>query len=132
RTIFLDTVGLLALWDTSDQWHSAAEQAMDEVISHANRLVTTPHVLYECGNAMSRTNFRTAVCDLRVELNSHGNLIVPTEEEEAGAWASYANNGAGNASIVDHVSFEVMRRLGILESFTNDHHFSAVGLLPLF
>ena len=28
---FLDTVGLLALWDTSDQWHQAAEQAFSKL-----------------------------------------------------------------------------------------------------
>lgn len=27
NTVFLDTVGLLALWDASDQWHSVAESA---------------------------------------------------------------------------------------------------------
>jgi predicted nucleic acid-binding protein len=26
--VFLDTVGLLALWDTSDQWHQAAQAAI--------------------------------------------------------------------------------------------------------
>jgi hypothetical protein len=26
KTVFLDTAGLLALWDSSDQWHSAALQ----------------------------------------------------------------------------------------------------------
>jgi predicted nucleic acid-binding protein len=25
--VFLDTVGLIAVWDTSDQWHAAAETA---------------------------------------------------------------------------------------------------------
>jgi len=24
NAVFLDTVGLLALWDTADQWHAAA------------------------------------------------------------------------------------------------------------
>ena len=27
NAVFLDTVGLLALWDEGDQWHTAAETA---------------------------------------------------------------------------------------------------------
>jgi predicted nucleic acid-binding protein len=32
--VFLDTVGLLALWDEDDQWHEAAETAYAEIRSH--------------------------------------------------------------------------------------------------
>lgn len=39
---------------------------------------------------------------------------------------------AAQAGIVDHVSFLVMRRLGITEAFTNDRHFSAAGFITLF
>jgi predicted nucleic acid-binding protein len=33
---------------------------------------------------------------------------------------------------VDHVSFAVMRRLGISKAFTNDRHFKAAGFEPMF
>ena len=40
---------------------------------------------------------------------------------------------AGQAGIVDHVSFQVMRRLGITEAFTNDKHYQAAGFtVPVF
>jgi len=39
---------------------------------------------------------------------------------------------AGDAGIVDHVSFQVMRRLGITEEFTNDKHFQAAGFAVQF
>lgn len=39
---------------------------------------------------------------------------------------------AGQAGIVDQVSFLVMRRLGITEAFTNDRHFQAAGFVTLF
>lgn len=41
-------------------------------------------------------------------------------------------NRLGSAGIVDHVSFSVMRRLGITEAFTNDRHFAAAGFITLF
>jgi predicted nucleic acid-binding protein len=34
--------------------------------------------------------------------------------------------------MVDHLSFLVMRRLGLSRVFTNDQHFSDEGFLPLF
>ena len=39
---------------------------------------------------------------------------------------------ADDAGIVDHVSFVVMRRLGISDAFTNDRHFKAAGFNTLF
>ena len=33
---------------------------------------------------------------------------------------------------VDQLSFQVMRRLGLTEAFTNDQHFQAAGFTTLF
>src|SRR5437899_528200 len=49
--VFLDTVGLLAVWDTADQWHAAADAAYQELLKRGRRLLTTPWILLECGNA---------------------------------------------------------------------------------
>jgi len=59
-------------------------------------------------------------------------LIVPTEGDWLQAWAAYERGEAGQAGIVDHVSFAVMRRLGLSEAFTNDKHFQATGFTVLF
>ena len=56
--VFLDTVGLIAVWDTSDQWHAAANTAYQELLSQGQRLVTTELVLYECGTAAARRAYR--------------------------------------------------------------------------
>jgi hypothetical protein len=50
-TVFLDTVGLIALWDTADQWHSAAEGAFSSIVSHRKRMLTSSFFLLECGNS---------------------------------------------------------------------------------
>jgi predicted nucleic acid-binding protein len=52
--VFLDTVGLIAVWDTSDQWHASAVAAYHELLSKRRRLATTDWVLLECGNAAAR------------------------------------------------------------------------------
>lgn len=130
--VFLDTVGLIAVWDTSDQWHAAANTAYQELLSQGRRLVTTELVLYECGNAAARRPYRARVNVLRQALAQEQLLIEPTPKEFEQAWEAYDRGEGGQAGIVDHVSFVVMRRLGIADAFTNDRHYQAAGFNVLF
>ncbi len=129
---FLDTVGLLAVWDTSDQWHAAADAAFQEMLKQARPLLTTPFVLLECGNAAARRPYWPRVNVLGQSLIQAGLLIEPTPREVEEAWAAYDRREAAEAGIVDHVSFVVMRRLGLTDAFTNDKHFQAAGFTLLF
>lgn len=132
NAVFLDTVGIIAVWDVADQWHPAAETAYRDLLGQGRRLVTTEMVLLECANAAARRPFRRRVAALRHQLTQEGLLIVPTPEEVEEAWAAYNEGEAGEAGIVDHLSFRVMRRLGLTEAFTNDQHFRAAGFTTLF
>jgi predicted nucleic acid-binding protein len=132
NAVFLDTVGLLALWDVADQWHGAAEAAYQQVVARRLPLVTTTFVLLECGNAAARRPYRAEVDTLRRTLEQRQELIGPTDQDWTEAWAAYERGDAGQAGIVDHVSFSVMRRLGLTQAFTNDRHFQAAGFLTLF
>jgi uncharacterized protein len=125
KAVFLDTVGLLALWDRSDQWHPAASQAYESLKSVGGQLVTSTLILLECANAAARRPYRGQVNQLRLALASSGQLIAPTDLELEQAWEA----GAG---IVDQVSFLVMRRLLLTQAFTNDEHFRAAGFENLF
>ena len=130
--VFLDTVGLVALWNTADQWHVAADQAFAQILARRQPIVTTTFVLLECGNTAARKPFRSKVCQLQTTLEQRKELIVPTEDDWKQAWTDCEQGLAGQAGIVDHVSFVVMRRLGITETFTNDNHFQAAGFTILF
>src|SRR3954454_17459222 len=125
--VFLDTVGSLAVWSKQDQWHSAAEAVYQDFHRNARRLLTSPLVLWECGNAAARRPFRSHVNRLRQKLIQDGLLVEPMAQEIEDAWAAYDRGEAAQAGIVDQVSFVVMRRLGITEAFTNDRHFQAAG-----
>ncbi len=131
-SVLLDTVGLIAVWDVDDQWHFAAEDAYQRIISRRQRTFTTTFILLECGNTAARYTFRADVCALRQTLDLRQELIVPSEDDWRAAWVAYERGKAGDAGIVDHVSFQVMRRLGISEAFTNDKHFQAAGFTVLF
>jgi len=132
RDAFLDTVGLIAVWDTADQWHAAADDSYRRLLSRRQRLVTTGPILLECGNVAARRPYRPRVNELRLALMAERLLIVPTPEDLGTAWAACDRGDPGQAGIVDHVSFSVMRRLGIAEAFTNDRHFRAEGFATLF
>ena len=63
--VFLDTVGLIAVWNSSDQWHPAADVVYRSLLSQGRRLVTTHLVLAECGNVAARRPYRRRVNALR-------------------------------------------------------------------
>lgn len=132
NAVFLDTVGLLALWDRADQWHSAAEAAYGCIVAERLPFVTTTFILLECGNAASRRPYRAKVAQLRRHLDQRNEIVVPTDEDWVQAWESYEREGPSEPGIVDHVSFAVMRRLGLTQAFTNDRHFQTAGFSVLF
>ena len=100
-SVFLDTVGLLAVWDASDQWNSAADPAYRDVIQRGQPVLTTQLVLWECGNAAARRPFRTRVNVLRQKLIQEGLLIEPTPQEIEAAWTAFDRGDAAQAGIVD-------------------------------
>ncbi len=98
----------------------------------ATKNVHNHFILLECGNTAARCTFRADVCALRQTLDLRQELIVPSEDDWRAAWVAYERGEAGQAGIVDHVSFQLMRRLGLGEAFTNDKHFQAAGSTVLF
>ncbi|MEY4200651.1 MAG: hypothetical protein RLZZ265_2391 [Verrucomicrobiota bacterium] len=130
--VFLDTVGLLALWDKDDQWHANARTAFEALVRERRPMVTTTFVLLECGNAAARRPYRLAVDRLRKQMHDEGTLIAPTAEDWDAGWQSYRNGTPTTAGIVDQVSFAVLRRIGIANVFTNDRHFRAAGFEVCF
>ncbi|MCC6492010.1 MAG: type II toxin-antitoxin system VapC family toxin [Pirellulales bacterium] len=132
RRVFLDTVGLLAVWDAHDQWHAAAEPTFLQLLQAKIPLVTTEYVLLECGNAAARRPYRKRVSALRQQLEAAGLIESVTATELTTAWAAFDRGDAAGAGIVDQISFAVMRRLGLTEAFTNDQHFATAGFTILF
>lgn len=131
-SIFLDTVGLIALWDNSDQWHIDSHRAYLKIIQANLVGVTTDAVLLECGNAAARRPYRQDVNELRQQLIANGNLISISQSDLDQAWKAYNRGDAAGAGIVDQISFIIMHRLGINKAFTNDQHFAAAGFETLF
>lgn len=130
--IFLDTVGLVALWDQRDQWHSAALKAFQAFSTERANLYTSSFVLLECANAAARRPYKTAVAALKREMEATGRAIAPTDENWQEAWSAYERGAVGGPGVVDLTSFQIMLRLGITRAFTNDRHFRNAGFQVLF
>jgi predicted nucleic acid-binding protein len=132
KPIFLDTVGLIALWNADDQWHQLAAEALERIIHFQNDFVTTSAILLECGNAAARQPFRHEVDLLRLKFEVGKRVIFPTDEDWQNAWQAYRAGEADQAGIVDCLSFTIMHRLDLNQAFTHDHHFQAAGFETLF
>ncbi|HWB02481.1 MAG TPA: PIN domain-containing protein [Verrucomicrobiales bacterium] len=132
KGIFLDTVGLLGLWDEDDQWHSPASRAFEEMSLHREPLFTTSFIIAECANATARWIEREKIAALVKSLQAIGGFIFPTDDDWNLAWVRYTNGSPGGPGLVDHLSFAVMQRLGLKRAFTNDRHFAAFEFEPLF
>jgi predicted nucleic acid-binding protein len=109
NAVFLDTVGLLALWDESNQWHPAADSAFQQLAARRIPLVTTTYVLLECGTAAARRPYRAEVDRLRQLLWQRNELVIPTRDDWNDAWAAYARGDVGQAGIVDLVSSVILQ-----------------------
>ncbi|MGA2232085.1 MAG: hypothetical protein ABSH22_14405, partial [Tepidisphaeraceae bacterium] len=72
--VFLDTVGLIALWDETDQWNEPAAAAMKSIGTPGTQFITTPYILLECANALARTSFRADVSQFRERLRQQNDL----------------------------------------------------------
>jgi len=130
--VFLDTVGLLALWDRSDQWHAAASQAFQMFSRQRTSLYTSSLVLLECANAAARRPYRTVVSALWHEMKADGRVFQPAAEDWEEAWLEYQRHPVGGPGIVDLLSFRAMHQLSIEQAFTNDRHFRSAGFQVLF
>src|SRR6188768_748588 len=100
KPVFLDTVGLIALWDNTDQWHALAQPVFATLLAERRQLLTTSSILLECGNAAARRTYRNEVDDLRQRMQARKCLIEPSAEDVAQAWSDYRTRMAGNAGIV--------------------------------
>ena len=126
-TIFVDTSAFYAVFDRDDTNHPAAKEAWPALLREADTPVTTNYVLVETiallqhriGVAAVRSFQEDVVPLLQVEW-------VTAEGYRAGVEAVLAA-GRKKLSLVDCVSFQSMRQIGLRSAFCFDSHFSEQG-----
>ena len=124
--VFADTAFYIALVNERDALHGRATDLSRELHRQA---VTTEYVLLEVANYLSRTADRPALIALLGDIEADPNsLVVPSGPELfAEGKALFAQRLDKEWSLTDCISFVVMRRRGISEALTSDHHFQQAG-----
>jgi predicted nucleic acid-binding protein len=125
--VFVDTSALLAVLDRSDERHIEAKGAWEELLSGSNTLLCHNYVLVETSAVLARRLGIEAVRVFERDIRPVLRLIWITRElHEAGVGVHLAA-GRRALSLVDCVSFEVMRRTGLRAAFAFDPHFREFG-----
>lgn len=131
QTLFADSWFYIALLDTRDAGHAAVVQYLKG--RHA-RTVTTAWVLTEvaaqfCNNA-TRALFVQLKDQLEADLETH--IVGAGHELYEQGCQMYRDYRDKDWSLVDGISFVVMRRRGLTDALTNDHHYEQAGFVRLF
>jgi predicted nucleic acid-binding protein len=130
-SIFIDTSGFIAVLDAGDSNYIEAAEAWRNILTSAETLVTTNYILVEtCALVQNRLGMEAVrvfqediVPVLRIE------WIDNTVHHAAmGIMLAAARK---KLSLVDCVSFETMRLLGVTTAFTLDGHFKEQGFICL-
>jgi predicted nucleic acid-binding protein len=134
RRLFADTFYWIALFSPTDAWHKRV-LAFSESVDQCH-LYTTEEVLAEfltyCSAAGPHTRQQAATLvrsllddpTVRVIRQRHASFLTALSLYEARLDKQY--------SLTDCSSMESMRRHGLSEVLTNDHHFSQEGFQILF
>jgi predicted nucleic acid-binding protein len=134
KRYFVDAFYWIALFSHRDQWHSRV-LAFDATLDDAP-LYTTDEVLteflafYSAADSALRTR---AAALVQTILDEGGTTVIP--QTRAGfleALALYQARPDKHYSLTDCGSMHAMRRAGLTDVLTNDHHFTQEGFRILF
>lgn len=126
-SIFVDTSALLAVLDADDRRHQRARKLWERLVLDEETLVVTNYVLVE---TIALVQHRLGVAAARVFQEDVSPMLTVEWIDEAAHRAGVAGilaAGRKRISLVDWVSFETMRRLGIQTAFVFDRHFREQG-----
>ena len=126
--VFVDTSAIFATFDTADRRHEEAQRILRELEQQSETLFTTNYVVVETMALLGKRLGFDAARAFQIEmvpiLNVHW-IDKPLHEK---AVAALLTAGRRNLSLVDCVSFEVMREMDLDMAFAFDAHFTEQGL----
>jgi predicted nucleic acid-binding protein len=125
--IFSDTSALYALLDRDDENHPKGKKAWEKIINPENTLITSNYVLVETFALLQRRLGFEAVRGFQDDIIPIFHVEFVTSDIHRLGVAALLSASRRGLSLVDCVSFEVMRDLGIKTAFTFDPHFKEQG-----
>ena len=131
--VFVDTSAFYALLDSDDSNHRKAKEEWSDLLNDLdNTLVTTNYVVIESFALAQNRLGLEAARGLQEDLLSLVNIEWTDAETHKAGVSAFLAASRRRLSLVDCVSLELMRTLGIKTSFAFDPHFKEQGfkLLP--
>lgn len=125
--VFADTSGLLALLNTADDHHIRAERAFGNLRARQALLVSTSYVLVETYTLVGRRLGVDAVRSFRADFAPLIDVLWVDETLHNAGLDLLLDRRKGLLSLVDAVSFTLMRQRGVAEAFAIDAHFEQEG-----
>ena len=124
--IFLDTSAVVALADSRDEHHTKAVAALEGLMSAGDTLLTHNYVLVESAALLqSRLGLDSALAFLSDAENFTVHWVTPTDHADAIILLIERNRRG--LSLVDCMSFVVMKKYGVGTAFAYDSDFQAEG-----
>ena len=125
--VFVDTSAVLALLNPSDESHAAARRAFERLQAREAPLLTTSFVLVEVYALLGRRMGLAAIEAFRQDFAPLLEIVwVDSATHEAGL-DLLLERRVRDLSLVDAVSFHVMRQRRLDEAFAFDRHFRDEG-----
>jgi predicted nucleic acid-binding protein len=131
-TVFVDTSAVYAVFDRDDSNHRAARAIWTRLVTEDATLVTTNYVLVETSALFQRRLGLAALRAFHEDIVPLLNVEWISEQMHIAGVAAVLAAARKKLSIVDCVSFQIMREQGIRAAFCFDRHFREQGfeLLP--
>jgi len=126
-SVFVDTSAFFAVLDADDENHEAARQMWEDLLTQEAVLVCSNYVLVETLALVQRRLGIPAVRVFQEDIMPVLNVEWVDESLHQVGIASVLAAARRRLSLVDCVSFEIVRRLGIKTAFVFDHHFEEQG-----
>lgn len=126
-TIYADTSALYALLDAGNAQHQAAIEEWAAIRERGDSLLTSNYVLLELMALVGRRLGLQAVRDVQADFVPVLEIIWVGEAIHERAMAALLTAGKRDLSLVDCVSFEVMRERNLGTAFAFDPHFTEQG-----
>jgi predicted nucleic acid-binding protein len=130
--VFIDTSAFYALLDRDDENHRRAKDLWTHLLKNENTLLTSNYVLVEAFALIQHRLGFEAVRGFQNDILPLVNVEFVAAELHRSGMSALLSASRRNLSLVDCVSFEILRTLEIRTAFAFDPHFKGQGfhILP--
>lgn len=125
--IFIDTSAFLAILNKDDTNHPTAKNLWNDLLYSENIIISNNYVLVESFALIQRRLGIEAVRVFQEDILPLINIEWINAETHKSGVSAMLTASKRNLSLVDCVSFEIMRALGIKTVFAFDPHFAEQG-----